>query len=437
MQKNKKTIILGVLLFVFLLAVASAIMIFAKQRNEILKARSYVWQTYDKKVDYVTKDGRLIRDDSRSRGITILPLNYEEKKIQYKITSYSFADKTEKTHIIFDSLPEFTEVKLTPNSIDGSKIWVVTLRGDKCFDEVVNTKARDCKFMLYEYNLDTDSLIEKQELRYYVGTPVRDVYLLAHDPLKNIVWIGVDYQIKAGEVSQWKSELPDLVDLSRSYFGTDLVGFDANSNKGLGITKTSYWMSSRFNPIHKTLADTGKDGELYFIGECDLKCGDRKYINEGVAVAQNNKTTPLPNFYYGQDLGPARYFQITTDTKNNYVYIVTKSFDQNKPSNIFRYDDNTGRSFHIGKQPTQYDDDVRGLDVIDGNLAIGSFNGLAVYNGLLDKWIIIKKDNGLKSNNVEGVYGIDGGEVCVLHENEGASCLLKPLSEYISSFKKQ
>ena len=430
--KGRRVVIFTIV--AILVIVLTSTGIYIKKRNSGPKNP---WQTYNKRVDYVTKNGWLIRDDNRRGGITILPLNYQEKSVHYKIVSYSFTDKVEKEHLLFDSLPEFTRVKLLPNNIDASKFWVLAFRSDICTIESINPKddttpRGDCKFKLYEFDLNADKLTEKKELRFWVGTPVRDVYLLTHDVPKNIVWLGVDYQVSQGQVSQRKTQFPDLVDLTGQYFGTDLIRYDANSNDSQ-IIQTPYWMSSRFNPLHKTLAKAGKNGELYFLGECDINCGDRKYINEGVALTQYNKTSPLPIFYYGQDLGSVRYFQITTDLQNNYVYVVTKSFDQNKPSNIFQYDVTTGRSVHIGNQPTQEDDDMRGLDIVEGNLAIGSFNGLAVYNPKLDSWKIVKQSDGIKSNNVEGVYGINGGGMCVLHENAGASCLFEPLSKYIQS----
>jgi len=46
---------------------------------------------------------------------------------------------------------------------------------------------------------------------------------------------------------------------------------------------------------------------------------------------------------------------------------------------------------------------------------------------------ILNQNNGLKNNNVDGVYGLKNGGVCVLHENDGASCLLQPLSGYLKT----
>lgn len=433
--RGKKVLVLIALLTLFSIVALVGIYYIKKYRP----VQKDFWGTYDKRVDYVTKAGVLIRDENRKGGITILPLNYQEKSSPYSVISYSFVDKVEKTHLIFDSLSEFTKVKLLPNSIDSSKLWVVTFRADSCSEESLNPKGNtsprgDCKFKIYEYDLNTDKLSEKKELRFWVGTSVRDVYLLTHDNVNNNVWIGVDYQVPQGQVSQWETQLSEPIDLNRQHFGTDLIKYNANTNES-SIIQTPYWMSSRFNPLHKTLAKTGNGGELYFIGECDIKCGDKKYLNDGVAVTQINSTSQVPIFYYGQDLGPIRYFQITTDSQNNFVYTVTKSFDQSKPSSIFRYDITTGRSLHIGRQPTQVDDDVRGLDVVDGRLAIGSFNGLAVYNSGLDKWNFVKQNSGIKSNNVEGVYAIDGGGVCLIHENDGASCLFEPLSKYLDNLK--
>lgn len=437
MGVRSKSILVGAAASIFIIVIFLIGFIYTKRQSATEKKS---WKVYDKQIDYVTKDGQLIRDESRRRMIRILPVNYEEKNIEYKITSFSFTDNLERSHLIFDSIPEFTTVRLLPNSIDASKLWVLTFRSDYCTYDLLNPKdsamyKEECKFSLYEFDLNSNKLIEKKVLTFWAGVPVRDVYFLTHDAVKNTVWMGVDHYISKGLALDWEKHSPDLVDPDIDYSGTDLISYDANTNqKNLPIF-TLYWISGRFDIPHKTLAKAGRDGELYLIGECIFKCGDPKRRDEGVGVVQKFTTRPLPIFYYEQDLGSVRSFQITTDVLNNYVYVITNSFNQVAPSQIFRYDVSTGRSMHIGKQPTQEDDDLRGLDVIDGNLAIGSFNGLAVYNQALDNWKIIKQEDGIKSNNVEGVYGINGGGVCILHENDGASCLFEPLSTYIENIK--
>lgn len=436
MVLERKKVVFGGLSVILLIGVISSIVVFTRFISK-KPGLNFVWQTYNKSVDYVAIDGTLISDNSKSDGILIIPDGYTEKNIEYKITTYNFSDKIERTHILFNSLPEFTHVSLLPNQVDASKIWVITFRQDTCYDSIVNykpgTMAQGCDFVLYNYDLATDKLSDGFKLSFYVNEPVREIYLLAHDPVKNQVYIGVEYQLSKDEVMQWQKDYPDQVNISSQYFETDFIKFDANSNTSNGILQTGYWMSNGFNPAHKTLADTGKDGELYFIGECAIGCGGKNSLQGGLLTTQSYQTSSVPIFYYGQDIGPIRFLQVKADPKNNYVYVVTKSFDQNKPSGIFRYDVTTGRTFYVGLQPTNPNDDMRGLSVIDGNLAIGSFSGLAVYIPANDQWKILNQNNGLKNNNVDGVYGLKNGGVCVLHENDGASCLLQPLSGYLKT----
>lgn len=407
--------------------------LYFSRKNKTTDTSNFKWQTYDKRVDFVTRDGTLIRDDNL-RGLRILPLNYVEKNKVYEISSYNFTDKIERTHILFESISEIANVEILPNSIDGSKLWILSY-DSLCYYNMQSKKVNKCEYNLYEYDLNSDVMTSK-----FVFTQsglTRAAYLLGHDLITNTLKVGFDHQLSENEVNSWSQSLkgePPLQD--HPYFDTEIYSFNANSNS-LEIHSQytqPYWISKGFSSRSMaSIMDFGKNGDTYFIGECDeLVCNKNTTRKEGLKVLDNNVgyVTDVPIFYYGQDSN-ARNLEVTADAKNSRVYVATKTFNQQKESYIYMYDSNTGRSFLIGKQPTKYNDDVRGIDVVDGNLAMGSFSGLSVYSNSLDKWNIISTDDGIESNNVEGVYEIDNGGVCLTHQNDGASCLMSPLSQYV------
>lgn len=400
------------------------------------------WHFYDKRVDYVTKDGVLIRDENIRRAITILPSGYEEKNIPYKIISYSFADKVEKEHVIFESIPEFTVVKILPNSIDASKLWILPIDEENCLRKKTTSKndlnvKGICQIYLYEYNLITNKISEKTLFSFrYSDFDFREFDLLVHDPVKNVVWMNAKYILSQDDVLSLKGKNQDITNLDRTYAGVSLLSYEANYDvSGVRDTLNHLSMSNKSLPYHKTQVQTDKNGQLYFVAACGLGCK-----KDGLFINSLTKRREVPIFYYGYDdelLGYKNGFQITIDTENSKLYLVTNSFNQDSPSQIFLYDIEREKTIHIGRQPTNENDDVLGIDTVDGRLAIGTYGGLAIYNYLNDNWKIINQTNGIKSNIVEGVYAINNGGICILHKNNGASCLFEPLSRYVDSLESK
>lgn len=395
------------------------------------------WKTYDKRVDYVAIDGRLIRDENIAGGIRLLPIGYVEKNISYEIYSYTFEDNTERKHLLFESLPELTSVRLLPNSIDPSKLWVLTFRSNDCTKDALSSKDKtkygDCSFMLYEFDFNTEKLTKKTNLGFYVNIPVESVYLLAHDAINNKVWLSLYHEISQSEVDYYSKYDPEKVDKRWKHYASGLVVYDANKNTS-NVEDTPFFMSMVFRSIYGSVARTGADGELYFLGECTIKCLGSQSLKDGLYSTKSYALSPVNIFTFGIDIDDFRDTQIFVDDKNSYLYMVTKTFDQDKPSNIFGYDIKTGRSFHVGKQPTvSEDDDIRGLTVVDGNLLFGSFSGLYVYNRIKDEWKNLNESNGIKSNNIIGVHKINNDGVCLIHEKNGASCLFSSINKYINN----